>query len=147
MRRMTSVLRPDWFKITGKPWQNVSVTILTALGLLVSWQMGPKWMPPGGGRTGMTQRYRRVFPTPAVFGSGGACEAAAKGISPGYISPGYAVRDDKAMDVARVGSHLVQAIKKPSGWMALFKSASRVVSREGWRGLRRRMSRSGGERM
>ena len=78
---------------------------------------------------------------------GAACEAAAKGISPGYISPGFAVRDDTAMDVARVGSHLVQAIKKPSGWMALFKSASRIVSREGWRGLRRRMSRSGGERM
>ena len=76
-----------------------------------------------------------------------ACEAAAKGISPGYISPGYAVRADMAMDVARVGSHLVQAIKKPSGWVALFKSASRIVSREGWRGLRRRMSRSGGERM
>ena len=75
------------------------------------------------------------------------CEAAAKRISPGYISPGYAVRDDMAIDVARVGSHLVQAIKKPSGWVALFKSVSRIVSREGWRGLRRRMSRSGGERM
>ena len=78
---------------------------------------------------------------------GAACEASAKGIRPGYISPGYAVRDDTAMDVARVGSHLLQAIKKPSGWLALFRSASRILSREGWRGLRRRMSRSGGERM
>ena len=88
------------------------------------------------------------FPDPwQSSGLGAACEAAATGINPGYISPGYAVRDDKAVDVARVGSHLVQVIKKPSGWMALFKSASRIMSREGWRGLRRRMSRSGGERM
>ena len=88
------------------------------------------------------------FPNPWLSSDlGAACEAAAGAISPGYISPGYAVRDDQALDLGRVGSHLVRSMKKPSGWMALFKSASRIVSREGWRGLRRRISRSGEERM
>jgi hypothetical protein len=77
----------------------------------------------------------------------GACEAAAGGISPRYISPGYAVRDDQAADLGRVGSHLMRSIKKPSAWIGLVKLASRIVGREGWRGLRRRMSRSGEERM
>ena len=88
------------------------------------------------------------FPDP--WQSDGVAEAlktAAGHAKPGFISPGFVAGNTDAIDLGRLGQHLAATITKPSRWMALLRSARGIVGREGWRGLRRRMSRSDGERM
>jgi hypothetical protein len=72
--------------------------------------------------------------------------AASRGNSD-FVSPGFVAGELDGIDVGRVRLYLAQAAKKPSQLVVLLRSAARIFGREGWRGLRRRMSRSGGERM
>ena len=109
--------------------------------------------------TEITDTYRQVyrdnadlqlrFPDP--WSDAGVLEALS-GVEgteakPGYVSPGFGVGEGAQIDVARVGSVLARAAAKPASWLALWRALTRVWRREGWRGLRRRLSKSNEERM
>ena len=64
-----------------------------------------------------------------------------------YVSPGYVAGEDGTVDTGRLSLQLAHAVRRPSRWMAIFRAVKRILAREGWRGLRRRVSRSSGERM
>ena len=64
-----------------------------------------------------------------------------------YVSPGYVAGEAGSVDANRLTEQLAHAVRRPSSWMAILSAMKRILGREGWRGLRRRISRSGGERM
>ena len=72
--------------------------------------------------------------------------AASRGNS-AFVSPGFVAGERDEIDVGRLGRYLAQATKQPLRLRVLLRSVARIFGREGWRGLRRRISRSGGERM
>ena len=76
-----------------------------------------------------------------------AVKRSANNLRPGFIGSGFSGGNTESMDLGRVGEHLARTVRRPNQWPALYRSVRRVLSREGWRGLRRRLSRSGGERM
>ena len=88
------------------------------------------------------------FPDP--WQSPGVAEAlseAAERPASGFVSPGFSAGSGDELDTQRLATQLVGAIKRPAQWGTIAKAVSRIIGREGWRGLRRRMSRSSEEQM
>ena len=78
---------------------------------------------------------------------GKAIDASGAHEKPGYVSPGFMGGKTESMDLGGVGRHLAHTVARPKQWPGLYRAIKRVLSREGWQGLRRRLSRSGGEKM
>lgn len=73
--------------------------------------------------------------------------ATAREAKPGFISPGFEAGGAGGVNLTYLGQQVVQVAKRPSQWGSAFRAARRILGREGWKGLRRRMSRSSGESM
>ena len=88
------------------------------------------------------------FPDPwRVAGVRDVLQRAASRGGSDFVSPGFVAGELDGIDVGRIRLYLAQGAKKPSQLMVLLRSAARIFGREGWRGLRRRISRSDGGRM
>ena len=88
------------------------------------------------------------FPDPwQAPGVAEALNEAAKRPAAGFVSPGFSAGLGDELDTQRVANQIVGAIKRPAQWGTIAKAVSRIIGREGWRGLRRRMSRSSEEQM
>ena len=88
------------------------------------------------------------FPDPwQAVGVAEALSVASGRTASGFVSPGFSAGQGKEVDTQRLVSQLVGAVKHPARWGTIAKAVRRIIDREGWRGLRRRMSRSSEEQM
>ena len=88
------------------------------------------------------------FPDPwQVPGVAQALSEAAERPASGFVSPGFSAGSGDELDTQRLTTQIVGAMKRPAQWGTIAKAVSRIIGREGWRGVRRRMSRSSEEQM
>ena len=88
------------------------------------------------------------FPDPwRAEGVAEALDQVAEQAVPGFVSPGFSAGKDDAVDAQRVVSQAASAMRRPARWGAIVRAISTIMRREGWRGIRRRLSRSSEEQM